>query len=93
MSVMHPEKLEQEEIIPYEDSSDNSNAISHYVIGEDNRHIYEPPMTIEDVIDIARITGQHLVAICGAVVVPRYDPTTCPMCKACVKINAKKRYL
>jgi hypothetical protein len=68
-----------EEIIPYEDDGNNSA----------KAHIVKPgreDMSAQDVVDLARLAGTEVTALCGYKWVPKRDPKKHDLCKVCVKI-------
>ena len=76
------------EIIEYEDLDDGKEHKSHYVNEADNIHIWTPGMSAQDIIDVARLTGQWVFALCGFKFIPERDPQNYPVCSACADIGA-----
>lgn len=89
MSVIHETKQELgsiTDLFPYEEDND-PNRKAHVVRPLENQHITEgQPMTGQSVVDIARMTSQHVVALCGYTWVPKYNPDSFDACEACLKI-------
>ena len=80
------EHLEQLLEIPYEQPEDIGNNKTHIVNPPKNLHIWQPGMTTQEVVDIARATTQHLVALCGYTWIPKFNPDLFPACDNCVRI-------
>jgi hypothetical protein len=82
------ETLSDTEVVPFEDTDDPAHR-SHYVRPADNGHrTHEDPTTAQDIIDLARLTGSEVVALCGYRWVPKANPKKYPVCPACVEIGA-----
>lgn len=85
------EKTEVEtvvEVIPYTEN-DDPKLKTHIVNPPSNQHIWHPGMSSQDVVDIARATGQHVVALCGHSWVPVHNPEKYDLCQVCLdKANA-----
>lgn len=79
------------EVVPFEDVDDPTHR-SHYVRPIDNG-VTDPndPTTAQDIIDMARLTGTEVVALCGFRWVPRANPRKHPVCEACVEIGVAIR--
>lgn len=73
-------------ILEYEESPADPNHRAHIVSPPENLHIFEPGMEAQDIVDIARATRQHVVALCGHVWVPSRDPEKYDACEPCIKI-------
>lgn len=73
------------DFMPYEDS-EKEDKLTHIVNPPANMHIYVPGMKTQEIVDIARATGQHVVCLCGATFVPVRDPERYPVCEECVRI-------
>ena len=74
-------------LVPYEDS-DDPNRRTHIVSPPENLHITngDPKMLAQDVVDIARVIGQEVVALCGYKWVPKHNPDKFDACEACMTI-------
>lgn len=79
------EVVDLEDLLAYEEDND-SNRKTHIVNPPKNIHIWEPGMTAQDVVDIARATGQEVIALCDYRWIPRHNPEKFEVCKACVDI-------
>lgn len=73
------------DIFPYEDT-DDPNHRTHIVNPPKNTHIWKPGMSMQDVVDIARATGQELVCLCGYILVPKANPDKYDACETCIRI-------
>lgn len=73
---------------PYE-QSDDPNRRTHIVNPPLNIHIWVEGMTMQEVVDIARFTGQEVVALCGYRWVPKHNPEKFDACKPCFEIAGK----
>ena len=75
----------EDQVIPYEETKD-PNAKAHIVNPPANLHIFEPGMEAQDIVDIARSTGQYVTALCGHRFVPKHNPDKLDACDICMKI-------
>lgn len=75
----------EDQIIPYEES-ENPEHLTHIISPPENTHIFQPGMEAQDIVDIARATGQHVIALCGYKFVPVHDPEKYDACKSCMDI-------
>ena len=57
-----------------------------HIIPPANLHIFRPWMSTQDIVDIARVRGLEVVALCGYRWVPRSNPENMPTCDDCVRI-------
>lgn len=91
MSTTLPETLTELEILtsvdvaPYEDS-DDPNRRTHIVNPPNNLHIWEIGMSAQDIVNIARMTGMHVVALCGYTWIPKHNPDKYDACDTCIRI-------
>lgn len=70
-------------ILEYEENNDPEWR-THIINPPMNNHIWRFGMTARDVVDIARIRGVELVALCGFKFVPKHDPENYDACKPCM---------
>lgn len=78
--------LTDEEILgAYEDSNDPDQR-THIVNPPKNTHIWQPGMTAQEIVDIARATQQEVVALCGFRFIPKHNPDKYDACEVCIKI-------
>lgn len=70
--------------IPYED--DGNNRLTHIVSPPENPHIFTPGMEAQDIVNLARYTGQEVVALCGYKWVPKHNPDKYDACQRCMDI-------
>ena len=73
------------QLFEYEES-DDPNRKTHIINPPKNIHIWREGMTAQDVVDIARATGQEVVSLCGYRWVPKHNPEKFDVCDACMKI-------
>ena len=73
------------DLFPYEDLED-ANHRTHIVSPPENKHIYKPGMTAQDIVDTARITGQYVICLCGYEFIPKSNPEKYDICEKCVKL-------
>ena len=78
----------KEELAPFTDTDDGEKHLSHIIHIVNNTHVWQQGMNAIDIIEIARLTGQELVALCGYRWIPMRDPRKYPACKICVDIAA-----
>jgi hypothetical protein len=76
------------EIVPFEDQDATDETRSHYVNPPNNLHIYQPGMTSQEIVDIARMLSVEVRALCGYTWVPKRNPKRYPVCERCVDIAA-----
>ena len=72
----------KEELAPFTDTDDGEKHLSHII------HVWQQGMNATNIVEIARLTGQELVALCGYRWIPMRDPRKYPACKTCVDIAA-----
>jgi hypothetical protein len=73
------------EIAPYVDDND-PNRRTHIVNPPNNLHIWKIGMEAQDIVDIARLRGLEVTALCGYKWVPKHNPEKFDVCEACFKI-------
>jgi hypothetical protein len=73
------------DLFPYEETSD-PNARTHIINPPKNLHIWTPGMETQELVDIARVTGQEIEALCGYRFVPKHNPEKFDVCEKCMKI-------
>lgn len=74
------------DLIPYEEPDPNREYRAHVVNPPANTHIWRPGMEAQDVVDIARATGQHVVALCGYRFIPKHNPDKFDACERCFEV-------
>ena len=74
------------DLAPYEDTDDGQDHLSHLINSQKNAHIWQPGMSSQDIIEIARMTGTFVETLCGYRLVPRRNPKLYPVCQTCVDI-------
>ena len=72
----------KEFVTPYEDS-DDPNTRTHYVRPYENGHIWQKGMTAKEVVELARINGIEIMALCGYTWVPKLNPDKYDLCSTC----------
>jgi hypothetical protein len=76
--------LTDTETIVVEEPKVEKNKLRHIINPPNNLHIWVPGMTSQDIVDVARVQGLNVKALCGAVFVPTQNPEdvkeTCNMC-------------
>lgn len=87
---MSTETIEQLDIegalAPFEDTDDGKEHFTHIVNPPSNPHIWEPGMSAKDIVSLARMLGEEIVALCGYRWVPKRNPENHPVCKQCLDI-------
>ncbi len=78
--------LSIEVMTPYEDLDDGKNHYAHIINPPTNIHLWIKGMTTLEIIEIARMTNQKIVALCGYKWVPKRTPNKYPVCKSCLDI-------
>lgn len=74
------------DLAPYEDTDDGQEHLSHLINPPKNTHIWQPGMSAQDIVEIARMTGAFVEALCGYRWVPKRNPKLYPVCQTCVDI-------
>ncbi len=74
------------EVIPYDDTDSNHDTFTHIINPPANTHIWYPGLTTQDIVDIARATGQTVTSLCGHTWIPKRNPEKYPICQTCVDI-------
>lgn len=85
-SIIETAPIESTDIIPYNDTDDGKDHLTHIINPPANGHIYQPGMTAQDIVDTARITREFVIALCGHKFVPERDPQKYPACQTCFDI-------
>lgn len=75
-----------EDLIPYEEPDPQREYKAHIVNPPANTHIWQPGMEAQDVVDVARVKGLEVVALCGYKFIPKHNPDKFDACEACMKI-------
>lgn len=76
-----------EELIAYEEAPDDgADRKTHIVNPPKNLHIWQPGMEAQEIVNIARFTGQEVVALCDYRWVPKHNPEKFDICQACMDI-------
>ena len=86
MSTITEETTTVVETVVVEESQAETPKMRHIINPPANLHIFRPWMSAQDIVDIARVRGIEVVALCGHRWVPRHNPTNLPTCDDCVRI-------
>lgn len=80
--------IEQDlEQIVVEDEQVEENKLRHIVNPPSNLHIWRPGMSSQDIVDIARVRGMEVRALCGATFIPTKNPADVDQtCNTCLDI-------
>lgn len=76
------ETIPIEDLMGYEDSDDPTRK-THIVNPPMNLHIWQEGMSAQEIVTIARMTGQHITALCGYQNVPVHNPENHDLCENC----------
>lgn len=76
----------QEALFPFEEPADPFMNKAHIINPPRNRHIWQVGMTAKDVVELARITGTEIEALCGYRFIPKYDPDKLNICRRCIDL-------
>jgi len=76
----------QTDVVPYEDTDDGKHRRTHIINPPNNLHIWKIGMSSQDIVDIARMTGVMITALCGFKFVPSHNPDKYEACKDCFEI-------
>lgn len=80
------ESITLTDIMPYEDTDDGNDHLTHMINETENLHIWQQGMSAQDIVDVARVTGQYVITLCGYKFVPLRNPEKYPACQACFDI-------
>lgn len=75
------------DLIPYEE--DDGDHHTHIVRPTDNPHLddaADPNITGQDIVDMARLIGAEVTALCGYKFIPKHNPDKYPACQRCFDI-------
>jgi hypothetical protein len=81
-----PDIIAAEDVVPYEDTDDGNEHLTHIINPPGNTHLWSTGMDAKDVVFIARMTGQNVIALCGYKWVPKRNPDKYPVCQTCMDI-------
>lgn len=71
----------------YEEAPDDgADRKTHIVNPPKNIHIWQIGMTAQEVVDIARATGQEVVALCDYRWIPKLNPEKFDICQSCLDL-------
>lgn len=73
------------EVLPYDESGPGDHR-THIVNPPNNIHIWREGMSAQDVVDVARVKGLKVKALCGYQWIPKRNPEKYDACEACIKI-------
>lgn len=86
MTTLATEDIQITELFPYEED-DSGNAKAHIVNSLQNKHIDTGGnMSSQDVVNVARLAGQEVVALCGYKWIPKLNPDKHDACEKCIEI-------
>lgn len=74
-----------DDVVPYVED-DDPRRHTHIVNETDNLHIWRSGMGAQDIVDIARVRGIEVTALCGYKWIPQHNPEKYDVCEACMKI-------
>lgn len=85
--TLSEEYMHIEEFMPYEEEDDGKEHRTHIVMAGDNPHISEgDDLDALQIVDIARMRGDEVIALCGYKWVPKRNPEKYPLCNGCMKM-------
>lgn len=73
------------DIVPFEESK-NPEAKAHIVSPPENPHLDGPGITAKDIVELARLKGVPVKALCGYKWIPRHNPENHEACERCFEI-------
>lgn len=79
------EAVTTEDLFPFEDDFD-PDALAHIVDNLANAEVYGNGLTATDVVEMARLAGTEVIALCGYKWVPKRNPLNHDTCQKCVDI-------
>lgn len=73
------------DVAPYDDNAPGDGK-THIVNPPLNIHIWQPGMSAQEIVDIARANGYEVRALCGYTWVPKRNPEKYPACDECIRV-------
>lgn len=70
----------------YDESPADPDHRTHIINPPANLHIFRQGMEAQDIVDVARVTGQEVTTLCGYTFIPKRDPEKFDVCEACMRI-------
>ena len=86
MSTITEETTTVVETVVVEEPQAETPKMRHIIYPPANLHIFRYWMSAQDIVDIARVRGLEVVALCGYRWVPRHNPANMTTCDECVRI-------
>lgn len=77
---------EVEDLLEYENHDPRKEYKAHIINEAMNTHVWRPGMNAQDVVDLARLRGIMLTALCGYTFVPKHNPDKFPACDRCMDV-------
>lgn len=75
------------DVVPFEDNLDPRKEYKAHIINPPaNIHIWKPGMSAQDIVDVARLKGLMVIALCGYQFMPRHNPDQFPACERCMDL-------
>lgn len=73
---------------PYEDTDDGKQHMTHIIRPWENLALVggNTSASAQDIVDLARISGKEVVALCGYRWVPVRNPEKHPVCQSCMDL-------
>jgi hypothetical protein len=88
MTQIITESTTSEDLVVEEEPE--KEVLRHIVNPPNNLHIWSPGISAQDIVDIARVRGIEIVALCGAVFVPTRNPEDVKeTCNSCLDIASE----
>lgn len=75
-----------DQVVEYVNTDPRKEYKAHLINEAGNTHVWQPGMSAQDVVDIARLRGIMLFALCGYTFVPKHDPDKLDACELCFEI-------
>ena len=69
-----------------EESPVDPNTRVHIVNPPNNLHIWEPGMTSQDIVDVAKALGYEVKGLCGYIFIPKHSVENLDPCEACFEV-------
>ena len=77
-----------ETLAPYDDTNDGKDHLTHIINPPMNSYHswWVPSLNAQEIVNIARVFGEEVTALCGYRWVPKRNPENYPPCQQCFKI-------
>lgn len=88
ITITDPTGVQDDIVVETAQYDDNApgDGFTHIVNPPMNLHVWEPGMSTQELVDMARSLEIPIKALCGYIWVPKRNPDKYPACPTCMKI-------